>query len=228
LGNDWYALEVDDRAGRVADAVGRRFSDPRRGREAQNLFSATLLLLAQDGLSAETAYRATARALDARPETTPRAERDRVTLLAGPRAKASELRGLVQSVLPWIARSDAAEQALEQAERRAASERDHRLELDATLADRDRQIAELTREMASLGERIKGLEEDLRSHAVHGSHDLDQVRSGARAFLDSRLRDLLDTAHEALELDPPRPHIAKEKLEIAREAIEEQVRWLTR
>ena len=69
--------------------------------------------------------------------------------------------------------------------------------------------------------RIGELEEELRSNLVHGTHTLDLTRSSARAFLQGRLLGLLKRTSEALDLDPPRIHIAQEKLEIAREAIED-------
>jgi hypothetical protein len=47
-----------------------------------------------------------------------------------------------------------------------------------------------------------------------------------RAFLSGRLSALLVTATEALEVDPPRHEVAQEKLDVAREAIEEQLKWL--
>jgi hypothetical protein len=226
IGTQWDELAPDQRAIKVADAVRQRFTDPKKGREAQNVFATALLLLGQESLEFETALRATARALEARAEATPRWNRERVRFVAGPRSKVAELRLLIQTVLPWLERADANESALEEARLDADRERRRGESAEAAVTARDEDVRRLETEVANLARRIEELDEELKSSRVHGSHSLDRTRSASRAFLEGRLLSLLQTAVEALELDPPRPHIAREKLDVAREAIEEQLRWL--
>lgn len=184
------------------------------------------MLLAQDSLESETALRATTRALDARAETTPRWERERVLFIAGPRSRVPELRLALQTVLPWLQKADAFEAHLAEANAETEKERRRSEGAETQLQDRDEKIEELEAEGETLRRRIADLEDELRSSVVHGSHNLDRTRSSARGFLQGRLLGLLKTATEALDLDPPRPHVAKEKLDVAREAIEEQLKWL--
>jgi hypothetical protein len=226
IGTSWDELSPAQRAVKVADAVSSRFSDSKKGREAQNLLATALLLLGQESLDSEVALRATARALEARAEDTPRWNRERVRFVAGPRAKLPELRVLLQTVLPWIERADAAEAELERAH--AAREQEQRRveAAEATARERAQEISKLEAERDALTQRIEELEDDLQSSRVHGSHNLDRARASSRAFLEGRLLGLLQTAVDALDVEPPRPHIAKEKLEVAREAIEEQMKWL--
>lgn len=226
IGTRWEDLSTDQRALKVADAVSGRFADAKQGREAQNLLATSLLLLSRESLQSEVALRATARALDARAEATPRWNTERVRFVAGPRSKLPELRVVLQTVLPWIERADAAEARLDSAIAATERERTRAESAEARVRERMQEINELQEERDRLNRRIAELDEDLRSSRVHGSHNLDRNRSANRAFLEGRLLGLLQTAVEALDLEPPRPHIAKEKLDVAREAIEEQLRWL--
>ena len=226
LGTEWDELSPEQRAFRVADAVSRKFTDAKKGREAQNLLSTALLLLSQDSLDSETALRATVRALDARAEVTPRWNRERVLFVAGPRSKLPELRLALQTVLPWMEKADASEMALAEAVAAVEVERRRSETAESNVRSGSEQIRALEAERESLESRIADLEDELRSSHVLGSHSLDQTRSSARAFLEGRVLGLLTTATEALDLDPPRPHIAREKLDVVREAIEEQLKWL--
>ena len=73
IGTGWEELSPQDRAYKVADAVARRFTDAKRGREAQNLMATALLLLAQESLDSEVALRATVRALEVHADPLPSA-----------------------------------------------------------------------------------------------------------------------------------------------------------
>jgi hypothetical protein len=226
IGSSWEELTPDERAHRVAAAVGRKFTDAKKGREARNLLATTLLLLTRESLASETAVRATIRALDAHAESTPRWDRERTLFIAGPRSNLSELRTLVQTILPWIERADRSETSLEEAHAATDAERRGRETAEAEMEERAAAIRELELEVQRLRGRLGAVEEELRSSLVHGSHNLDQTRSSVRALLEGRVGALLASANEALELEPPRPHIAREKVTAARDAIQEQLKWL--
>jgi hypothetical protein len=68
--------------------------------------------------------------------------------------------------------------------------------------------------------------ERLRGAEIVRAHETAQVRNRVANGLEDRVRSLLETATDALKLAQPRTHVAAEKLELALDALDEELRWL--
>lgn len=224
VGADWTALSPEDAAIRVAGAVAAKFGDTKEGREARSVFFIALMLLSRAGLESAAAARALARAFDARIEPSARWEGERVRFIGMPRSKLPELRALTQTLVPWIERVDSLSDAVERASASAEAEKASREKAEDEVRVQSARIAELEREAGTLRGRIRALEDELRASQVHGKHQADQTRSSVRGLLEGRVGSFLTAAAEALELEPPRTHIALEQLQAARDAIQEHIK----
>jgi len=102
-------------------------------------------------------------------------------------------------------------QALEEArDVLSAKVRDIGQELDR----RDREIAEIAAEL-----------EGARTRATQ---DQSTLKARFRREIGDGLAGLLADAWDAIDTDPPHPDVAKERLEIAREAIRREMEWLNK
>jgi len=136
------------------------------------------------------------------------------------------VRDLLDLLQPWEDEVRTAEAALVEAAaaaaaaHRAATEaEDEAKRLDAELAD-FRVVVEVARQEA---ERSRDLAKNVR---IHASADATELRTRAVAFLNTRLRDLLATAKEASEVDPPRSGATVRLLEQAIQELQREVEWL--
>jgi hypothetical protein len=69
---------------------------------------------------------------------------------------------------------------------------------------------------------------DLEGARVRALQDLDKLKARFRREIGDRLSGLLADAWDAIDTDPPHPMVARERLEIAREAIRREIEWLNK
>jgi hypothetical protein len=157
-----------------------------------------------------------------------RAEMTRLALIIeyscrkGPAA----LKPLLQLVLPWretaaveLRRASAAEDELRSAK---ASLTD----AENTAARRGFEIDRLSLELTTAQKEIERFAEAAKAAEAHRVHDLAEIRGKLAGALGGHLGDLITTVREALELEPPRTAVAREKIEIAQNELERQLEWL--
>ncbi len=227
LNNDTDAL---DALTALAQHAGPLLGDPKEQRRAFNaLIIGVDLLSYRRGLAFEDAAPILREAIG-RPlrlggqRSNPR--RHRVASLTAPRNELERVRDLLDLLQPWEDEVRAAEAALGEAAadaddaHRAASEaEDQAKRVGAELADLRAVIEQMRQET----EQSRDLVKDVR---IHASADATELRTRAVAFLNTRLRDLLATAKEASEVDPPRSGAAVRLLEQAIQELQKEVEWL--
>lgn len=214
----------------LANRLAPDLREPKRQRRAHNvLMIAADLLSHRRGLAFESAAPVLRDALGRPPEyerdrSNPR--RHRMASVTLPRNELERVRDLLDLLQPWERElEDAANaQFRASAEARAAqvsaddaNQRAEQLETEVAALraelDRVRQEAEVSRDRV----------QDVR---IHASADVTELRTRSVAFLNTRLRDLLATAKEASEVEPPRTTTAVRLLEQAIQELRKEVEWL--
>ncbi len=214
----------------IAAHVAPRLTNPKERRRAHNvLMIAVDLLSNRRALAFESAAPILREALGKPPEYSERKSnprRHRVASVTRPSNDLDRVRDLLDLLEPWERELEETERARRDAdaaaaragtEAKVATGRSQRLreELEATKAELIRVRQELveSRDQAT----------DVR---IVASADTSELRGRSTAFLNSRLRDLLATAKEASEADPPRAQTAVRLLDQAITEISKEVEWL--
>lgn len=91
-----------------------------------------------------------------------------------------------------------------------------------------KQVQDLDQELGQRDNRIRELVADLTAARARAFQDLDKLKARFRREIGDGLAGLLADAWDALDTDPPHPNVARERLEIAREAIQREIEWLSR
>jgi hypothetical protein len=129
-----------------------------------------------------------------------------------------------------VALSEAEIASAEEARRSAAGMVENlRREMEAVEAARDAlnvKVEELGRELAKRGARISELLADLEGARTRSLQDVSTLKARFRRQIGEGLAGLLADAWDAIDTDPPHPDVARERLEIAREAIRREMEWL--
>lgn len=95
-------------------------------------------------------------------------------------------------------------------------------ELDDALA----KIQELSEEIEQLKSHQLAQEQALAEHQEVSTHTHSELKSHARAFLLRKIYPLLGEAKDFIDINPPRIHVVKERLEQTFKAIEDEIQWL--
>lgn len=106
---------------------------------------------------------------------------------------------------------------------------DLRREKEALTGERDTlraEVLDLVQQVQQRDARIRELSSDLEGARVRALQDLDQLKARFRREIGEGLAGLLADAWDAIDTDPPHPAVARERLEIAREAIRREMEWL--
>jgi len=107
-------------------------------------------------------------------------------------------------------------------QRRAAVEAE-RDEAKAKIAGLAAQVETLMQELAKSDAHAAEAAKKLSEGLQHAGHDIVELKARQNAFLKRRITPLLNDAVDALEVEPPAPHIAIKRLKSAREAIGEKI-----
>jgi hypothetical protein len=86
----------------------------------------------------------------------------------------------------------------------------------------------LSRDLDQKDSRIVELTADLEGARVRALQDIDKLKARFRREIGERLGGLLADAWDAIDTDPPHPTVARERLEIARDAIRREIEWLNK
>lgn len=152
--------------------------------------------------------------------------RHRIASVTLPRNDADRVRDLLDLLEPWEREVAAAGNAAAAA---SADAREARIAADRAEESARQLGAEFERAKSEL-ERLRQEAESARDQAqdvrIHASADVTELRARSVAFLNTRLRDLLATAKEASEVDPPRTPTALRLLDQAIRELQKEVEWL--
>jgi hypothetical protein len=214
----------------VAEVVRTRLRDPKAHRRNHNvLMIAVDVLSDRHGLAFEEAAPVLRAAIGRPPQyekskSNPRRHRiAAVTELRNDLARVQDLLDLLQ---PW-------EDDVRRAERQAQEADAGRTEADArTDAAHQRaeqlegRIAELERELESVRQALAAASDESRDVEIFASSDVAELKARSLAFINTRLRDLLSTAKDASEVEPPRAQTAARLLNQALTEIQKEAEWL--
>ena len=214
----------------LAQRLGSDLRDPKRQRRTHNaLMIAVDLLSNRGGLAFEIAAPVLREALGRPPEyerdrSNPR--RHRMASVTLPRNDLERVRDLLDLLQPWELELEDAVDAERRASsearaaRQAADDADHRADRLAA------EVAELRAELEGARQEAEVSRDRVQDVRIHASADVTELRARSVAFLNTRLRDLLATAKEASEVEPPRTATAVRLLEQAIQELRKEVEWL--
>ncbi len=214
----------------LAERVSPRLRHPKERRRAHNVLMIGVdLLSARRGLAFEAAAPVLRDAIGKPPEYSERRSnprRHRVASVTLPRNDLDRVRDLLDLLHPWEQELDDARRA----EGSARTEQDKALqeaaEACATVEQLRRDLAEAREELASARQEVAASRDQAKDVRIVASADVSELRGRTISFLNSRLRDLLATAKEAGEADPPRTPTAMRLLDQAIAEVRREVEWL--
>lgn len=232
-GSEWLSAEKAEPVQsltRVCDTLAPQLDDPKLQRRSHNILMIVVdVLSARHGLSFEAAAPALRTAVGQpreyeRRRSNPR--RHRIASLTDPRNDLSRVRDLLDLLRPWES-----ELRAQQAELRTASEARQEAEYAAAhagehVATLEKRISDLESELEEARQAARASSDQARDVQIVASSDVAEVRARSVAFLNTRLRDLLSTAKEASEIDPPRSKTALRLLNQALDEMERETQWL--
>ncbi len=225
-----HTSAVADRFASTADLLAPRLREAESRRRALSVLLVSIDVLAGGaGLSPEDALPVLRRVLPDPDDTDrPRNPRlDRMAQLSDPNMTLDRLRGLLDFSEPWersvsLAQADRS-RALSELETSARALADE----EATSRRLREEAASLQQELAAKCQEIARLNDQLRDAGALGKSDVSAVRARSLAFLQGRLRPLLETAREAGNLDPPRAAVMKRMVGDAMDDVDGEIQWLT-
>jgi hypothetical protein len=146
--------------------------------------------------------------------------------LTDPRLTKENVRERLELVRRWVMQLRSATERLQDAdERRLADQRKIR-ELENENVGLKSRIATLDDELGSLREALIDSQKREAGAQAGGRLDLLEVTGQLESWLAGRLTSQLTVAQQALTVEPARIHVADEKLEVALEELEENLKWL--
>lgn len=142
------------------------------------------------------------------------------------RASFKQLVDLAQIVGLCEADISAADEARIAALRSAADLRRDKEELENIRNAQEARLAELESAAAGREKRIKELDADLVTVQARGNQDASALKARFRRRIGEELENLLSDAWDAINTNPPHPNVTRERIEMAREAIQKELKWL--
>jgi hypothetical protein len=143
---------------------------------------------------------------------------------------AADLRILGQA----LALADLGEAMLAEANEHAARSRDDAAvqrkraqSLSTSLEAAEQQIADLRAQLAATKAAAEEFKRDAQDHRLIGANMDQQNRGRMAGFLRDQLLPMLEQAHEAAELTPPRPDILQSLIGSLQNEARKQIKWLT-
>ena len=205
-------------------------SEGDRRRRAFNLMMAMVdVLYVKSSLSAEDALPVVLGAVGVPPKPGDRKanrRRSRLSTLTDPRNGLRQVQSLVGFVEPWhdrvaeLSRSAAAAEALAETALQELEAERH------TVDDLNGRLGEAAASLQEALGRVDELSSELKNTRVRANVDDDALRKRVSVFMNMRLKDLLVTAREASEVDPPRSATTVRLLVQATDELNEEIKWL--
>jgi hypothetical protein len=90
----------------------------------------------------------------------------------------------------------------------------------------DEQVTQLQTDLESARQELRGLRDQTRDAHIVASSDVAELRARTLAFINTRVRDLVATAKEASEVEPPRAETTARLLAQALDEIQREAEWL--
>ena len=99
------------------------------------------------------------------------------------------------------------------AERRVAADLRHQLtEARSIIEDLRSRLTSLQSELKETSQSLHAVQAQLQAERQHWGHDLSETKAEQRMLLSERVAPLLSDAIDALEIEPPAPHVALRRL----------------
>jgi hypothetical protein len=100
--------------------------------------------------------------------------------------------------------------------------------LEASQSALNAERQDIERELGERNHQIAQLAADLEGVRARALQDLSGLKARFRRQIGEGLEGLLADAWNAIDTDPPHPDVARERLEIARKSIREELEWLNK
>ena len=152
--------------------------------------------------------------------------RHRIAAVTSPRNDLERVRDLLDLLEPWERELDEARRAEDQTAAEVREARTTAEEATERVAQVEHRIVELRTELERARQEAEASRDQAQDVRIHASADVTELRARSVAFLNTRLRDLLTTAKEASEVDPPRARTTVRLIEQAIQELRKEVEWL--
>jgi hypothetical protein len=143
-----------------------------------------------------------------------------------PRNELERVRDLLDLLQPWERELEDAVDAERRASSQARAARQAADDADQRANRLEAEATELRVELEAARREANISRDRAQDVRIHASADAIELRARSVAFLNTRLRDLLATAKEASEVEPPRTATAVRLLEQAIQELRKEVEWL--
>jgi hypothetical protein len=214
----------------VARHLAPQMGDPGRRKRAHNILMMSADLLShRHGLVFEDAAPVLREVLGRPteyegPRSNPR--RHRMASLTDARNDLDRVRDLLDLVEPWEVEIRASKDAAKDASVRAEKSERRATATEARAEEATLDLERLREELETLRQEASAFSDQARDVRIVASSDVTELRSRMLAFLNTRLRDLLVTAREASEVDPPRTATALRLIQQAIAELQKEAEWL--
>ncbi|MEJ7784051.1 MAG: hypothetical protein WKF96_04540 [Solirubrobacteraceae bacterium] len=214
----------------LAERLGADLRHSKHQRRSHNVLMIALDLLSQRrGLAFEAAAPILREAIGRPPEyerTKSNPRRHRVASVTLPRNDIERVRDLLDLLQPWERELDDAQVAGRNASAEARNATQAAEEASQHARQLSTEVAELRTELQNARQEADAERDRVQDVRIHASVDVTELRARSLAFLNTRLRDLLATAKEASEVEPPRTGTAVRLLDQAIQELRKEVEWL--
>ncbi|OQW91639.1 MAG: hypothetical protein BWK79_16420 [Beggiatoa sp. IS2] len=95
------------------------------------------------------------------------------------------------------------------------------------LSGKEQRIVELLSNLEQSKVEKESLEKKIQDIQTVNTHRKSELKGHCRVFLDKKISPLLEDALEATNLEPPRKNIITERLEMVKEEIKREIKWLS-
>jgi hypothetical protein len=99
-------------------------------------------------------------------------------------------------------------------------------ELEKLCNVQQERLAELNLAIADRDKRTEELATDLETVQARGIQDASKLKARFRRRIGEELGNLLTDAWDAIDTNPPHPNVTRERIEMARDAIQRELEWL--
>jgi len=100
-------------------------------------------------------------------------------------------------------------------------------EAKSELSKKEQRIVELLSNLEQSEVEKESLEKKIQDIQTVNTHRKSELKGHCRVFLDKKISPLLENALEATNLELPRKNIITERLEMAKEEIKREIKWLS-